>query len=116
MATTSWQPVVAAGWIGATALLVPERPVERNAVFAGALAYNVALGTGLAWMALYYAMRRMRAGYAALGTLGSPVVGVLAAWRQLGERPSPLEALGMGLIAAGLAGLVAAGMRSPEGR
>jgi len=38
-----------------------------------------------------------------LGTLAKPVIGVLAAWLQLGERPAPLEATGMGLIGTALA-------------
>lgn len=41
-----------------------------------------------------------------------PVVGVLAAWIQLGERPGALEAVGMGLIVAALAILTARGLRA----
>ncbi len=44
----------------------------------------------------------MPAGMAGLGTLASPIVGVLAAWLQLGEYPTPVEAIGMGLIGVAL--------------
>jgi drug/metabolite transporter (DMT)-like permease len=37
-----------------------------------------------------------------LGTLATPVVGVLAAWIQLGETPTFLEAAGMVLIIGAL--------------
>ena len=40
---------------------------------------------------------------AGLSTLGIPVVGVLAGWIELGERPSTFEFSGMLLIASALA-------------
>jgi drug/metabolite transporter (DMT)-like permease len=46
-----------------------------------------------------------------LGTLAMPVIGVLAAWIHLGDRPTPTEALGMALVAVGLALLAWAGLR-----
>ena len=53
----------------------------------------------------------------ALGTLAIPVVGVIAAWLQLGEVPGSAEAVGMILIVGGLAILaahgLAAGRREP---
>jgi drug/metabolite transporter (DMT)-like permease len=71
--------------------------------FGLALGYTAVLATGVAWMLFYYALRRMPAGMVALGTLATPVIGVLAAWLQLGERPAPLEATGMVLIGTALA-------------
>ena len=41
-----------------------------------------------------------------------PIVGVLAAWLQLGERPSVAEGVGMLLILAAL-GLLSRGQREP---
>jgi len=49
---------------------------------------------------------------AGMGTLANPVVGVLAAWLQLGEVPTRLAALGMFLIVAGLATLSLADRRA----
>jgi drug/metabolite transporter (DMT)-like permease len=54
-------------------------------------------------MLFYFAVRHMPAGMAGLGTLASPLVGVLAACLQLGEYPMPMDATGMSLIAIALA-------------
>src|SRR5882762_3757518 len=40
-----------------------------------------------AWMLFYYALRRMPAGMVGLGTLATPVIGVLAALLQPGNSP-----------------------------
>jgi len=50
----------------------------------------------------YYALRRMPAGMVGLGTLATPVIGVLAVLLQLGEQPAPLGT-GMALIRTALA-------------
>jgi drug/metabolite transporter (DMT)-like permease len=55
----------------------------------------------------------MSAGTASLGTLATPVIGVLCAWLQLGEQPSPLEAIGMSLIGVGLGLLAWNGLLKP---
>ena len=100
---TLWQMIVgslllALGW----AWLEPQ-PVRWTVGFGLALGYTAVLATGVAWMLFYYALRRMPAGMVGLGTLATPVIGVLAAWLQLGERPAPLEATGMALIGTALA-------------
>jgi drug/metabolite transporter (DMT)-like permease len=53
-------------------------------------------------MLFYYALARLPAGLAGLGTLATPVIGVVTAWLHFGERPSTQDLLGMLLIAAGL--------------
>jgi drug/metabolite transporter (DMT)-like permease len=54
-----------------------------------------------------------------LSSLVVPIIGVAAAWVQLGERPTLLEGLGIGLILAalGLLALIgrASGTGAPEG-
>jgi drug/metabolite transporter (DMT)-like permease len=45
----------------------------------------------------------MSAGMARLGTLASPIIGVLAAWLRLEEYSTPVEATGMSLIGLALA-------------
>ena len=45
----------------------------------------------------------MPAGLAGIGTPATPVIGVMAAWLQLGERRHPVEATGMALIGTALA-------------
>ena len=57
-----------------------------------------------------FSLRRLSAGAAGIGTLATPVIGVAAAWIQLGERPAAGEAAGMVLIIAALALVTARGL------
>ena len=57
------------------------------------------------------ALARLPAGLAGLGTLATPVIGVVAAWIHFGERPSAQDATGMLLIAVALALLALPGAR-----
>ena len=77
-------------------------PSEVSTYFVGALAFNALLGTGLAWVLWLYVLDTLPAGVAGLSSLAVPAVGVLAAWLELGERPSSSETVGMILIAASL--------------
>jgi drug/metabolite transporter (DMT)-like permease len=99
---TTWQmffgslPLIAIAaftWTGA--------PVWSSA-FTWALIYNVILATAAAFSLWLYAISVLRAGDAGFGTLLIPVIGVVAAWIQLGERPASLEAVGMALIVCAL--------------
>jgi drug/metabolite transporter (DMT)-like permease len=53
---------------------------------------------------------------ASMGTLANPVVGVIAAWIQLGERPSLLSGVGMLLVLTGLVLLTLAPPAQTAGR
>jgi drug/metabolite transporter (DMT)-like permease len=75
--------------------------------FIGALLYNVVLACGVALLLWFYSLRSLPAGTAGLGRLIAPVVGVVASWAQLGERPDRYELIGMFLIICGLASLAA---------
>ncbi len=44
-----------------------------------------------------------------MSSLGTPVIAALLAWPIFGERPPPVEGLGMALILCGLVGSRAAG-------
>jgi drug/metabolite transporter (DMT)-like permease len=101
-----WQMLVAAAALGIAGVLSPEVAVRWHPTFVVALLFTAVVATGLGWMLFFYALRKLSAGMAGLGTLATPVIGVLSAWVQLGERPGSAEAVGMGLIAAGL-GLLA---------
>ena len=57
---------------------------------------------GLGWLAWLILLGRLSAGAAGLNVLIIPAIAVLAAWLQLGERPSLAEFTGMGLIALAL--------------
>lgn len=110
-----WQMLVAAAALGLGALTIaPEAPVRWSYAFIAALLFTGLIATGLGWMLFYYALRRMSAGMTGLGTLATPVIGVLCAWLQLHERPTALEATGMALIVAGLGLLACDGLRASK--
>lgn len=100
---TLWQMIIGAALLALGWSAIEPEPIRWDANLALTLGYTAVLGTGLAWILFYYALRRMPAGMAGLGTLATPVIGVLAAWLQLGEKPLPLEATGMALIGSALA-------------
>jgi drug/metabolite transporter (DMT)-like permease len=100
---TAWQGLLGSIPLIVVALLVDHTGPTWNASFVGALLYNVIPGTALAWLLWLYILHSLPAGTAGISSLAVPVVGVLAAWIQLGERPGALEAVGMGLIVAALA-------------
>ncbi len=100
---TTWQMLFGSLPLILFALLTPSPPITWSVPFVWALIYSVILGNGIAWLLWFYALSRLPAGTAGLGTLATPVVGVLAAWIQLGERPTLPEAAGILLIVCALA-------------
>jgi len=102
LSLTTWQTLFGAIPLVLVALFVPAEPIEWSGAFVFALAYNVIPGTAIAMLLWLYILNRLPAGAAGLGTLLNPVVGVLAAWTQLGERPGLAETVGMVLIAIAL--------------
>jgi drug/metabolite transporter (DMT)-like permease len=112
LSVTAWQMLFGSVPLVAAAALVPERPIEWTAPFVGALLYNIVGGMAIATLLWQYILQRLPATISGLSSLIVPVVGVLAAWLQLGERPSPSEAAGMALILAGLA-LLSSARRPP---
>jgi drug/metabolite transporter (DMT)-like permease len=85
------------------ALVVPERTIEWNPWFIGALVYNALLASGLAWLLWSYVVARLPANVAGLSSLAIPIAGIAFAWILLGERPSLVEGGGIMLIGAALA-------------
>jgi drug/metabolite transporter (DMT)-like permease len=104
---TAWQMLIGAIPLIIIALLTFESAPDWTGSFIAALAFNVLPANALAWILWLYALRTLPAGTAGVGSLAIPVVGVLSAWIQLGERPNSLEALGMLLIICALAVLTA---------
>jgi drug/metabolite transporter (DMT)-like permease len=108
---TAWQMLIgvlpligmaAARWTG---------PPDWTASLVAAVLFNIVLANVVGWVLWLLVLRSLPAGAAGLGTLAIPVVGVAAAWLQLGERPDPVEAVGMAAIVAALALLAALGAR-----
>jgi drug/metabolite transporter (DMT)-like permease len=100
---TAWQMLFASIPLLLLAWLVPAPPVNWTLPFILSLLYNIIPGTVVACLLWFFALNRLPAGTASLGMLGTPVIGVLVAWWQLGERPSGLEAVGILLILGALA-------------
>ena len=110
LSLTTWQMALGAVPLVVLALVFGGAGVEWTAGFVFGLSYAVVLANAVAWFLWLYALHALPAGAAGLGTLSIPVVGVLAAWVQLGEVPTPAEGAGMALILAGLALLAAYGL------
>ena len=120
LSLTTWQMTFGAVPLVALAALTYNGGPQWTTGFVWGLAYTVFLANAVAWVLWLYALRSLSAGAAGLGTLAIPVVGVVAAWLQLGERPSAEEAAGMALIVAALAitavrGLVVARRTGADG-
>ena len=96
---TAWQMLLGSLPLVAVCFLIPESPVTWSGYLLAALVYNVVLCNALAFILWFYILKKLPAGIAGLGTLGTPLLGVLAAWVQLGERPGLFTGIGMGLIA-----------------
>lgn len=111
LSLTAWQILFGALALCIVTWFVPEKPIETTPYFYMALAYNAVMATGLAWFLWLFALQHLSAGVAGLSTLGVPLASVLAGWWQLGERPSPVELIGMLLIAAALLAISLSGMR-----
>lgn len=103
LAMTAWQMLFGSIALCVVALLLPSEPIEPTPYFFVALAYNVVLATGLAWILWMYVLEHLSTGMAGLSVLGIPLIGVLAGWLELGERPNAAELAGMTLICGALA-------------
>jgi len=119
LSLTAWQMAFGAIPLAVAALIVPERPIEWTGYFVGALVFNAVGCTALAMLLWLYILQRLPATISGLSSLIVPIIGVAAAWLQLGERPTFAEGLGIVLIlgALGLLALAgrATGPEAPEG-
>ena len=102
LSLTTWQMLFGSIPLFLCAFLIPSPPIRWSLSFMATLVYSGILGGAVAWSLWFYALSRLPAGVASLGTLATPVVGVLAAWVQLRETPTLLEGVGMVLIIAAL--------------
>jgi drug/metabolite transporter (DMT)-like permease len=109
---TAWQLLLGSVPLLVFAFVVRPNPIVWAPSLIGALVYNAVPATALAWLLWLYALHELPAGMAGMGTLLTPLVGVSAAWLQLGEQPQATEAGGMILVFAGLAILIADTWRS----
>ena len=106
LSLNAWQALIGAIPLAIVALLLPSSPIHWTTPFILALAYNVALGTGLAWFMWLFILSRLPASVSGLSSLIIPVIGILADWAQRGQRPGGWESLGAFALILGL-GLIA---------
>jgi drug/metabolite transporter (DMT)-like permease len=84
------------------ALVATKTPVWSGTFIAAAL-FNIIPANALTWFLWLYILHALPTGTAGISSLAVPVVGVVSAWIQLGERPGPWEGAGMALIVVALA-------------
>jgi len=99
---TTWQMLFGSVPIVLFALGDINEPIEWNATYIMAIIFSVIMANALGWMAWLYALQRLPAGVASMTSMLIPIIAVLSSWAQLGERPSMVEAVGMGLIISAL--------------
>jgi len=95
---TAWQMLLGGIPLILAAYIVESPPITWSTSFIAALIYSVILGNAISWFLWFYGLSRLPAGMMGLGTIAAPVVGMSAAWVQLGEKPSFHEMGGMMLI------------------
>ncbi|HEX5339292.1 MAG TPA: EamA family transporter [Gammaproteobacteria bacterium] len=115
VALTGWQMLFGSLILIVIALLVPSPPIHWSGPFIAALLYNIGPANALAWFLWLFIVNRLPASVSGLNALAIPIVGVLAGWLQLGERPGLVEAAGMLLVFIALT-LLAFSMRRPTAR
>ena len=114
LSLTAWQMLFGSLPLVAVALLIPAQPIDWTPQFIGAVLFNAVLCNALAWLLWLYALQRLAAGIASMTSMLAPVVGVLAAWLQLGEQPERYETIGMLLIGVALVIISIRTMRKHE--
>jgi drug/metabolite transporter (DMT)-like permease len=99
---TAWPTLLGSIPIIILALVLPAPPIQWTHTFYYTIIYSIFLSGSLAWVLWLYALQRLPAGVASMASMLAPVIGVTAAWLQLGERPSNIEFAGMLSIALAL--------------
>ncbi|MHB9097980.1 MAG: DMT family transporter [Syntrophales bacterium] len=102
---TAWQMLIGALPLILIAMIVPDRTVHWTPYFTLGVLFSSVISQALALLLWFFILRELPAGTASMGTLATPVIGMLAASIELGERPSLPEALGMLLILTALSSL-----------
>jgi drug/metabolite transporter (DMT)-like permease len=99
---TAWPTLLGSLPIVFLALVLPAPPIQWTNTFMLTIVYSIFLSGSLAWVLWLYALQRLPAGVASMASMLAPVIGVISAWVQLGERPSDIELAGMLFIALAL--------------
>jgi drug/metabolite transporter (DMT)-like permease len=111
---SAWQTLLGSLPLVVIALLVPGDGIQWNSTFISSVLYSALISTALGNLLWLFILNRMPANMAGIGTIGTPVVGVLASWIQLGEDLSGPEIAGMVLVVLALALLGFWGLRNAK--
>lgn len=111
LSLTTWQMLFGSVPLLALALVFHGELPDWSATFDLSLAFTLVVTTCLGSFLWLYALRELPASIAGLGTLATPVFGILFSWAQLGEQPTLIEVAGMSVIIVGMALLFARGVR-----
>ncbi|MDI9569789.1 MAG: DMT family transporter [Pseudomonadota bacterium] len=107
---SAWQMLLGSLPLIVMAMAIPGPPVRWTPYFIAGLSFSSVISQALALMLWFYLLKTLPAGMASMATLATPVIGMIAAAIELGERPSLLEGIGMVLVLAGLAILALQGV------
>ena len=99
---TAWPTLLGSLPIVVVALMLPAPPIVWSQTFILTVIYSIFLSGSLAWVLWMYALQRLPAGIASMSSMLIPLVAVVCAWLQLGERPNKIELTGMFFIAFAL--------------
>lgn len=111
MLMITWQNIFAILPLGIAALLVHERPMQWNGLLAFVFFYNIVVTAIGAWLLWYWVVRVLPAVTAGMSALAIPVVAIISAYLFVGERPEPLEWIGIGSM---LLALLVVNLPSPN--
>jgi drug/metabolite transporter (DMT)-like permease len=114
LSLTAWSTLFGSIPLILVAVFVEGKAPIWTDAFIWSLAYALLVGTCFAVFLWLFVLNAMPASMAGLGTMATPVMGLLFSWAQLGEQPTPLELVGMVTILAGSAILFARGIREGQ--
>lgn len=114
LSLTTWQGLLGSLPLVVLAVVFPGDGIRWSAAFVWSLAYSILIGTALAQVLWLHVLHQVPANIAGISNLATPIVGVLAAWMQLGEQPSPPEIAGMALVVVALSLLVLPGLKQAK--
>jgi drug/metabolite transporter (DMT)-like permease len=103
---TAWQSLFGSLPLIILALAIPGDPIRWNADFVWSWAFSTLVASAFSGLLWLYILGTLPANVAGIGTVGTPVVGVLASYLQLGEQLSGYEISGMVLVVTALGLLV----------
>jgi drug/metabolite transporter (DMT)-like permease len=102
VAFTAWQMLLGGLMLAPVAWLAPQITAIWNLDLVLGMAYVVLAASAGGWLLWFLVVRRLPASIAGLSSLAVPICAALLAWLLLGERPDPVEGLGMAIILVGL--------------